>query len=180
MEEERRFTDTEMWQKTKKLFLIGRVFGVSYLTKESRGKPSFLGWILRIYSGIIGIFLLVNIGAIFSALGEAQFLSSHTFTTLLIGAYLTFCLINWAFALYFQSHIPALCQMHQKLRQRGYKISANIDKLIYGIYGCTLVLMVADAIVVEFGANGDIDFPSAGHYLKIPILNGIFMAWMAE
>lgn len=167
------FTATETWRESRILFLFGRFFGASYITKAN----DKLKIILQFYCGITGIFQIVYIGVVFSYLGEAPILSGPTFTTLLVGAYVVFCLLNWAFALYIQSYIPKIYQMYQRLRERGYGSDAKIHVMVIGICGFTVTMMIIDGILNALGATGHIKFPRDTNFLKIHVLNGIAMAW---
>lgn len=175
---EETFTSTQIWKDTRILFVLGRIFGASYLVKAKEGeKRDFLKIFLQIYCGLIGVLQAANIGVIFSYLGNDPFLSAETFIVLTTGAYGLFCFVNWAFALYVQWHTPKLYKMYQDLQKLGYEPSAPAGKLIYGICGLTFAMMIFNGIFDSLSASGEIQFPRDSNFLKVPVINGIVMAW---
>lgn len=172
------FTATKIWQETRIFFVMGRFFGASYLVKAKEGgKRNYLKIFLQIYCGLIGTLQAVHIGIVLSYLGEAPLLSDQTFIILTTAAYLLFCFVNWAFALYVQWHIPVIYEMYQELYIRGYQSSFKLGKVVCGVCGLTFVMMIFNGIFDYLGATGDILFPRNTNFLKVDFVNGIVAAW---
>lgn len=73
--EKQGFTRSKVWEETRFLFFVGRIFGISYLTGESDAKLSCLNWLLKLNCGFIGFVLVGNISIVATNFGEAPLLS---------------------------------------------------------------------------------------------------------